>query len=120
MIDIFLDSEFSEEEKSFVFKAHDNKMQDYTVRVSFKDISSFLGISESEVDTETIRYSTGNEVVDVCRGIAHAYQTGTTSYDVEVKLTDKHLTLTDKLAEAYQKGYNDGAEAAANEISSKL
>jgi hypothetical protein len=30
------------------------------------------------------------------------------------------VKVDDKLAEAYQKGFNDGAEAAANEISSKL
>jgi hypothetical protein len=37
---------------------------------------------------------------------------------VDDKVSEKQLN--DKLAEAYQKGFNDGAEAAANEISSIL
>jgi hypothetical protein len=41
-----------------------------------------------------------------------------TPVKVDDKVSEKQLN--DKLAEAYQKGFNDGAEAAANEISSRL
>jgi hypothetical protein len=42
-------------------------------------------------------------------------------YCIDSDYEDMTFTkVDDKLAEAYQKGFNDGAEAAANEISSKL
>jgi hypothetical protein len=86
MIDLYLDPEFTVEGNDFVFKAHDDDKKDYIVCVAFDDLAAFIGFPAESLDIEDfVSLNTNDSIHDSCQQIVDRYQTGTTSYDVDVE-----------------------------------
>jgi hypothetical protein len=102
MIDLYLDPDFTVEGSDFVFKAHDDDKKDYIVRVAFDDLAAFIGFPAESLDIEDfVSLNTNDSIHDSCQQIVDRYQTGTTSYDVEIKRTNVSQTVWTK-SKTYQ------------------
>jgi hypothetical protein len=86
--DLYLDPDFTVEENDFVFKAHDDDKKDYIVRVTFDDLAACLEVPSEDITKISISNTDNQQIVEACQTIVDRYQTGTTSYDVEIKRTN--------------------------------
>jgi hypothetical protein len=101
MIDLYLDPDFTVEGSDFVFKAHDDDKKDYIVRVTFDDLAACLEVPSEDITKISISNTDNQQIVEACQTIVDRYQTGTTSYDVEVKRTNVSQTVWTK-SKTYQ------------------
>ena len=86
MIDLYLDPDFTVEGSDFVFKAHDDDKKDYIVCVTKDDFKAFTGLeNECHVDFFGKKEGEHQNIHEACQQIVDRYQTGTTTYDVEIK-----------------------------------
>jgi hypothetical protein len=85
MIDLYLDPDFTVEGSDFVFKAHDDDKKDYIVRVAFDDLAAWLEVPSEDITKISISNTEKTTISGTCQQIVDRYQTGTTSYDVEIK-----------------------------------
>jgi hypothetical protein len=96
MIDLYLDPDFTVEGNDFVFKAHDDDKKDYIVRVAFDDLAACLEVASEDITKISINNTENQQIVEACQTIVDRYQTGTTSYDVEIKRTNVLHTVWTK------------------------
>jgi hypothetical protein len=96
MKDLYLDPDFTVEENDFVFKAHDDDKKDYIVRVAFDDLAAWLEVPSEDITKISISNTEKTTISGTCQKIVDRYQTGTTSYDVEVKRTNVSHTVWTK------------------------
>lgn len=82
MTDLYLDPIFTVEGEDFVFEAHDDNDVDYLVRVTFDDVAAFIGLPPV---IDSIWEDNKDEMHMLCQQIVDRFQTGATSYDVDIK-----------------------------------
>ena len=82
MKDLYLDPNFTVEGDGFVFEAHDDNNIDHIVKVTFDDVAAWL---ELPPVIGSIWQDNKDQMHESCQQIVDRYQTGTTSYDVEIK-----------------------------------
>ena len=85
MTDLYLDPNFKVEGNDFVFEAHDDNNKDYVVKVTFDDVAAFLGRTVDTIANGALKPRARELIFDTCTGLISRFQTGTTSYDVEIK-----------------------------------
>ena len=85
MTDLYLDPNFTVEGDDFVFEAHDDNKKDYIVRVALDSWAAWIGLSVDSTTITSIAEGNKEEMHNHCQQIVDRYQTGTTSYDVEIK-----------------------------------
>jgi hypothetical protein len=86
MIELYLDPDFTVEGNDFVFKAHDDDNINYVVKISIDDLCAYVDISSERVNISTIKiFLSKGTIYESCQQIVDRYQTGTTSYDVEIE-----------------------------------
>ena len=85
MIDLYLDPDFTVEGNDFAFKAHDDDKKDYIVRVTKDDFKTFINCEDEDVKAFVDIKNEHQNIHEACQQIVDRYQTGTTSYDVEIK-----------------------------------
>ena len=85
MTDLYLDPNFTVEGDDFVFEAHDDDDVDYLVRVTLDDFKTFINCEDEDVKTFIDIKNEHQNIHEACQQIVDRYQTGTTTYDVEIK-----------------------------------
>ena len=84
MQDLYLDSSFEIVDNDFSFTATNDNNKEYNVLVSFDDVAAFTGCPSDIVATYADVESEKQNIIDACQQIVDRFQTGSTSYDVEV------------------------------------
>lgn len=91
--DLYLDPNFKVEGNDFVFEAHDDNNVDYVVKVTLDDFCAFIDVSSDDFDmTKKPSENEAKAVHEACQTIVDRFQTGTTSYDVEIKRKNNPIT----------------------------
>jgi len=96
--DLYLDPEFTVEGNDFVFKAHDDDEKDYIVRVCCDSVAAYFDCDADDFDKElAVLFPKAKlQALEACQEIVNEHQTGTTSYDVEIKRTNVSHTIWTK------------------------